>query len=84
MIARDEWLTALREAGVPTESDDEAVTAAEFSKMMAMPRTTAIERLERLVRAGKATKTFKRCRRSDGDTIMAPAYRLVQAQQKKR
>lgn len=77
-ISRDEWLKALNEAGLPTESDEEALTASEYAELMGgIPRSTANGHLDRLVRAGKAIRTWKRQIRSDGDTIMSPAFRLV-------
>lgn len=76
-INREEWLKALSEAGMPSDSDDQALTVAEFAKMLGTKRTTAHARLQRLVTAGKAVQTRKRCVRSDGDVIMTTAYRLV-------
>ena len=77
-ISRDEWLKALNEAGVPTDSDDDAITAAEFSVMCGgIPLATARERLSRLVDHGKAIRTSKRIRDARGHMVMCIAFKLV-------
>lgn len=77
MIAREAWLKALEDAGQPTESDEDAITLAEFGAMFNIPPETARHKLTALVRAGKATKTWKRGKREDGRMQFLRAFRLV-------
>jgi hypothetical protein len=76
-ISRDEWLAALNEAQLLPESDEQALTVWEFQEMFDLPRYTAERRLEALVRAGKATRTNKRCAALDGRVRNMRAYRLA-------
>lgn len=76
-ISRDEWLSALNEAGVSVEDDSEAVTVAEFCQLFSLRRQAGVSRLEALVAAGKATRTRKRAPTSEGKMVSYIAYRLV-------
>lgn len=73
-INRDEWLAALKDAGVPAdiEDDQSAVTSSEFGQMLGISHATAHRRLKALVEAGKAVRTTKRV-----GMYPQPAYRLV-------
>jgi hypothetical protein len=85
MITRDEWLSALNEAGYHDEKHDpDAVTAPEFAALFGISRRAAECRLKRLVEIGQATRTFKRTTRMDGKPLTLPAYRLVKSEQPKR
>lgn len=78
MITRDEWLKALVEAGVGGRPDDrEALTTAEFGAMMGLNELNARRQLEKLVAAGKATRTSKWSNGKDGRRLSMNAYRLV-------
>jgi hypothetical protein len=74
-ISRDEWLKALGESYDPPDPD--AVTSAEFGKMIGRGIIAARNRLNRLVEDGKAQRTTKLIRRADGVTQTVQAYRLV-------
>ena len=76
-INRDEWLKALAECGEDDRSDPDAITSTEFMAMMGVDRQTARRRLEKLVAVGKATRTIKRERLSDGRTVRMNGYRLT-------
>ena len=76
-ITRDEWLTALREAGESDEDDRAAITCTEFMAMMGVDRQTARRRLEKLVAVGTAIRTTKRERATDGRVVRCIGYRLV-------
>ena len=77
-ISRDEWLKALSEAGLPMENDESALTLLEFAELCNIPRTTAQGYLAKLVKAGKASPTWKMKATSSGAMIRHRAYRLVQ------
>lgn len=78
-INRDEWLKALSEAGAAqlVESDPLAVTIAEFAEMLSVTRNTAAKRMALLERTGKAERTTKVGRGSDGRVFRSAAFRLV-------
>ncbi len=78
-ITRDDWLRAVGEAAIEPDMDDPAVlTLQEFGNLIGMARSAALPRMNRLLEAGKATRTRKRIRRSDGAIMSVPAFRLVQ------
>jgi hypothetical protein len=84
-ITRDEWIQALTEAGCyDDEHDESAMTAMEFSAMFAVGRATARDRLERLVTAGKATRTKKWTTDHRGHRVHCIAYRLIAPKKKAR
>lgn len=58
-INRDEWLRALAAAEQRTDHDERALTVTEFATLMQLPRTTAGEKLRRMVAAGHAQETRK-------------------------
>lgn len=76
-INRDQWLGALRDAGMPHEDDQQAVTIRDFMTMLGLKREAARRRLDALVDAGKAVRTSKREARSNGSAHAAVAYRLL-------
>jgi hypothetical protein len=74
-ISRDEWLRALDEAVCANvETDASALTVGEFAAMCGIPYSTAGNRLELMVKNGKAVRTKKR---SAGRVVMVKAYRLA-------
>lgn len=76
-LTRDDWLTALREAGLEqTDDDDRAVTVREFAAMFDCGREAAQGRLTALVSAGKAIRCVKRLRDASGRWQRVPAFRL--------
>ena len=75
-ITRDEWLNALREAGLHDEDDPGALTVMEFAALMGYKRTAAHRRLLLLVQAGKAKQTTKRMSDGQGRRLIVTAYRL--------
>lgn len=76
-ISRDEWLAALAEVGDDELDDRDAITTTDFMAMFNLDRQTARRRLEKLVAAGKATRTKKRERLTDGRNMKCTGYRLV-------
>lgn len=76
-INRDEWLSALKDAGLEQVDDQRALTASEFASMMGLKLTTARHRLIALVGTGKATVTTKRAADSRGHIVFCTAYRLT-------
>ena len=77
-ITRDDWLTALNEAGYTVDVDDQsAVTIGEFAEMFQVTTSTAQSRLDALVKAGKATVTQKWGTTSYGRRVQYKAFRLV-------
>lgn len=77
MINRDEWLTALHEAGIGIPDEDAAaITVGEFAALIGSGVTVARVRMRALVAAGKARRVEKRIRDSQGRTQTVPAYRL--------
>lgn len=76
-ISRDLWMKALDEAGLPVESDDDSVTAAEFADMMGIDRQAATRRLKTLEKQGKATRTKKRAVDSQGRHVFWNGWKLV-------
>lgn len=76
-INRDVWLKALADIGEDGQSDPEAITTTDFMAMMHVDRQMARRRLDKLVAAGKATRTFKRERSTDGRMVRCVGYRLV-------
>jgi hypothetical protein len=82
-ITRDDWLQALHEAGVVTESDDTAITLAEFADMTGLKHATAHARLQLLVETGKAIQTHKLTRTRGGKMVMHKAYRLATPRKKR-
>lgn len=83
-ITRDDWLRALDEAGCATVDDQGAMTAQEFAEMIGVDRQAAGRRLRMLEKAGKATRTTKRAKASDGRYYISPAYKLVEPKKKRR
>lgn len=77
MISRDDWLTALTDAGLHHENDELALTALEFAAMFGLTRSTAESQLSVLVAHGKATRTRKRLVNGYGRTVSYVAYRLA-------
>ena len=78
-ITRDDWLNAIREAGIDDPvGDPDAVTAGEFAAMFGIDRNAAMRRLVQLVEAGKATRTTKRMTDVLGRSVSYPAYKLIQ------
>lgn len=84
-ISREEWLTALNEAGFKDdEHDPESITVPEFAALMGMTRITAERRLKALVTVGKAKKAYKRVVRANGAPQTLPSYRLVKPEPKRK
>lgn len=77
-ITRDDWMRALSEAGINDGEDDQsALTVAEFTALIGCSsRQAAVRRLNVLEVAGKAKRTTKRSRTTDGKVIMMSAWRL--------
>jgi hypothetical protein len=75
-ITRDDWLAALRDAGLHDDVDQDAVTVSEFAKMMGLRVAAAQSRLAGLVAAGKAVRTKKRVADSNGRPYVYTAFRL--------
>lgn len=82
-ILRDEWIKALEEADMGMSDDPTATTIAEFAAMIGVNRIAAERRLAALVERGKATRTHKWSRGSDGRRMRLVAYRLTKADKKK-
>ncbi len=79
-ISRDEWLKALNEAGYQDGQDDPtAITVPEFAQMLGVNRQAAIRRLNTLVATGKATRTRKWSRYTDGRSVLMLAFKLAKA-----
>lgn len=77
-ITRDEWLAALNEAAQPLPPEEtDTMSAVELAKMFGVSRHTMNFRLERLMEMGKAERTTKRIRRTNGSVITVTAYRLI-------
>ena len=76
-ISRDEWLSALTEAGLNDQHDPDAVTVMEFAEMFGLDRQTADRRLKKLEALGKATKAKKRRAGPDGRMLWYVAYKLA-------
>lgn len=76
-ITRDDWLKALDDAGITGENDESALTVNEYAEMMGVSRCTAFSQLQRLVRLGKAAKTYKMGTTSYGRNIRYIAFRLT-------
>lgn len=77
IISRDEWLSALKDAGLHDDSDPNAVTSTEFAALMGMSRSTAERKLKLLVKAGGATAVHKRITDTAGRSVQCSAYRLL-------
>ena len=75
-ITKDDWLNALREADVPHENDQSALTYREYGAMMGVPHFTAARHLDKLEKMGKAVRTRKVGTGSDGRRMSLVAYRL--------
>ena len=76
-INREEWLAALKDAGLHHDDDPNSLTVAEFADMMGLKRTSANRRLQQLVDVGKAATTKKRISDSQGRVVVVTAYRLT-------
>ena len=76
-ISRDEWLSALTDAGLNDQHDPDAVTVNEFAEMFGLDRQTADRRLKKLEALGKATKAKKRSATPDGRMLWYVAYKLA-------
>ena len=77
-ITRDEWLTALNEAAQPEPpAETDLKTALELAEMSGVSRHTMNIRLARLVAQGKAERTTKPFKRTNGSVITVTAYRLI-------
>lgn len=79
-INRDEWLKAMQDVGLRSETDDQsALTIDEFAELFQLPRTTAQHRLQALVSKGKAVETTKVKRTTNNRLITFRAFKLEQA-----
>ena len=78
-ITRDDWLKAVQDAEAKAREvpESDAMTVQEFAAFIGMTRLSAASRLATLVALGKAERTRKKIRRSDGVVISATAYRLL-------
>lgn len=77
MINRDEWMTALKEAGMPAATQDpNAITASEFATLIGLSKGTARARLQVLVEQGLAEQVTKRVADGHGRVQLIHAYRL--------
>lgn len=78
-ITRDDWLSALAEAGIGAsgEDDQQAITVSEFASMMELPLGTSRDHLLALIRQGKAVATRKTTVNAYGRRLSYKAYRLV-------
>jgi len=75
-INRDEWLSALRDAGLYQEVDSDSLTVQEYADMMGLKRAKAQRQLLALVAAGKAARTHKRVIDSNGRQYVYTAFKL--------
>lgn len=66
-------------AAIEPETDQQALTVAEFAAMCGLKQTTAKERLRALVKTGRAKATKKVVLDVLGRRQVMGAYRLVQA-----
>lgn len=82
-INRDEWLSAMKDAGLHDEGDPESLTVMEFATLMGLKRTTAQRCLSGLVEAGKARQTKKRIMDSQQRAVIVTSYRLQQQRRRK-
>ena len=79
MITRDDWLSAVKEATVEVPlPESDALTMQELADLLGCKRTAARLRLKVLIGNGRAVRTTKLVRRSDGSVTALPAYRLVE------
>lgn len=78
-INRDAWLKAVEDAEAKSRElpDSDSLTVQEFAALIGMNRFAAMDRIRALVAMGKAEKTKKKIRRTDGVVITATAYRLL-------
>lgn len=76
-INREEWLSALKDAGLEQVNDPHAVTIREFGVMFGLKDNSARRQLAALEKLGRATKTQKRFTDSVGRVITTTAYRLL-------
>lgn len=77
-ISRDEWLTALQEAeAVPLPNDPSVLSISELGSLFGVGVAAATRKARVLLAAGKAVRTDKLIRQSDGRVRKVPAYRLV-------
>ncbi len=74
-IDRDEWLKALGEAFTPC--DPAAVTVMELGALFGMGREWSYRRILKLIKDGKAERTFKQVAGPSGVSKRVPAYRLL-------
>lgn len=74
---KDEWLRALQDVQPVYEPDPNALTLQEFATMLGCANSTATKRLAALIAAGRAERTSKTIRRSNGSVLNVTAYRLV-------
>ena len=74
-ISRDAWLHALGEAAAPLEQD--SLSLAEIGKQYGISRITAARRMDELVKAGKARRTFKLITMVSGPRRRVPSYALI-------
>ncbi len=77
MISRDEWLKALDEATQVPPSDPDVLTAAELGELLGVTHKGALLKVDRLLKAGKATRTKKYVKNVAGIVRAVPAFRLV-------
>lgn len=83
-ILRDEWIKALEEADMGVSDDPDAITVVEFAAMTGLKREAAKRRLEALVDAGKATRTFKWAMNGYGRRHRCQAYKLTRTGKKRK
>lgn len=76
-ISRDEWMRALGDAVAPTDPD--AATVRELADEFGITYGHAGKHVRMLVKEGRAIRTVKVVRLTDGQTRRITAYRLVSA-----
>lgn len=81
-INRDEWLSALKDAGLHDEGDPDSISVVEFAAMMHLKRATAQRCLYGLVEQGKAVKAKKRITDSQHRVVTVTSYRLLTGRKK--
>ena len=77
-ISREQWLKALSEADTPPVNEPGVLTRAELGELFGLGRAATLERLAKLVKAGKAVQTWKWITVGGSYPRRVPAYRLVQ------
>jgi hypothetical protein len=83
-INREEWLAAIREAGLNDDAgDQDALTTSEYADMFDLTTDRASKQLRALTKLGRAVRTFKRRMDASGRLTKCVAYRLIQSNGKK-